>query len=150
MDTNLIIKKCEPIIQECAKALNLEIVDVEYVRENGIKILRVIAKGENGLSIEDASELNKTISDKLDEIDFMDEQYYLEVSSEGIERDLRNDKDILDSIGKYVFVKLYEKIDDIKEIYGDLLDYKDMNKTRKQSIEISKNKISKIRLAIKF
>ena len=66
-------------------------------------------------------------------------------------------EDIKKAIGKYVFIKMYEKVDGIKEIYGDLIDFDgdilDVNylvKNKKKNIKIQKNKISKIRLAVKF
>lgn len=154
---NQIEEKSLKLAEECAQKLKLRIIEVEYVFENGIKILRVITDGENGLSLDDATKLNEMLSARLDEEDFIDEEYYLEVSSEGIEKELRNDEDIKKAIGKYVFIKMYEKVDGIKEIYGDLIDFDgdilDVNylvKNKKKNIKIQKNKISKIRLAVKF
>lgn len=154
-----IVRKSEAIANECASKLNLKIISVEYVFENGVNILRVIAENEaeGGLSIDDASALNELISNKLDEDDFIDEEYYLEVSSEGIEKELKTAEDISKAVGKYIFVKLYEKIKGIKEIYGDLLafdgetlDINYMAKNIKKNIKVPKEKISKIRLAVKF
>ena len=99
---NQIEEKSLRLAEECAQKLNLRIIEVEYVFENGIKILRVITDGENGLSLDDATKLNEMLSARLDEEDFIDEEYYLEVSSEGIEKELRNDEDIKKAIGKYV------------------------------------------------
>lgn len=154
---NQIEEKSLKLAEECAQKLNLRIVEVSYVFENGIKILRVITDGDNGLSLDDATKLNELLSERLDEEDFIDEEYYLEVSSEGIEKELRNNNDITKAIGKYVFIKMYEKVDGIKEVYGDLigfdgetLDVNYMIKNKKKNIKIQKNKISKIRLAVKF
>lgn len=154
---NQIEEKALQIANSCAQKCNLKIILVEYVLENGIKILRVIADGENGLSLDECTKLNEMISEKLDEEDFIDEEYYLEVSSEGIEKELRNDEDIRKSIGKYVFIKTYEKINGLKEIYGDLISFENdeleinyMVKNIKKNIKINKNKICKIRLAVKF
>ena len=160
MDKKIILEKAKLVAEKEAAKLNLEIVEVDYVFENGIKILRIIADGENGLDVDDASELNRMISDALDlipEKDFITEEYYLEVSSVGIEKELKSDKDILDNIGKYVYVKKYEKVDGIKEVYGDLVSFEDdvltinyLVKTVRKQVKIQKDKISKIRLAIKF
>ena len=154
---NQIEEKSLKLAEECAQKLNLRIIEVSYVFENGIKILRVITDGDKGLSLDDATKLNELLSERLDEEDFIDEEYYLEVSSEGIEKELRNDNDITNAIGKYVFIKMYEKVDGIKEVYGDLigfdgktLDVNYMIKNKKKNIKIQKNKISKIRLAVKF
>lgn len=152
-----IVEKSLALSQRCAETLGLKIISVDYVFESGIKILRVIAEGENGLDLDEASKLNELISNELDVEDFIDEEYYLEVSSEGIEKELRSDDDIAKSVGKYVFVSTYEKINGLKEFYGDLLSFDGetitlsyMAKNIKKNVEIQKNKISKIRLAVKF
>ena len=153
----MIVEKSLVLSQRCAETLGLKIISVDYVFESGIKILRVIAEGENGLDLDEASKLNELISNELDVEDFIDEEYYLEVSSEGIEKELRSDDDIAKSVGKYVFVSTYEKINGLKEFYGDLLSFDGetitlsyMAKNIKKNVEIQKNKISKIRLAVKF
>ena len=145
------------IANSCAKKLGYEIISVEYVFENGIKILRVIGNGPNGFSIDDATALNEEISAMLDIEDFIDEEYYLEVSSEGIEKELRNDYDIKNAVGDYIFAKFYEKIDNVKEVYGDLesfdgetLEIKYNQKGRIKHLTVKKEQICKIRLAIKF
>ncbi len=157
MDNNIIVNKASNIAESCANSLSLKIISVEYVFENGIKILRIIAEGKDGLSIDEATSLNEAISLKLDEEDFIDEEYYLEVSSEGLEKTLKNDEDIAKAVGKYIFVKLYEKVNGLKEIYGDLINFENdvlvmeyMAKNIKKKIEIKKNQICKIRLAVKF
>ena len=160
MDKKSIIEKTNEIALEEARKVNLEIVEVDYVYENGLKILRVIADCEGGADVDDLSELNRLISDRIDlipEKDFITEEYYLEVSSVGIEKELKTDEDILNNIGKYVYVKTYEKVDGIKEVYGDLVKYEDgmvtikyLVKTIRKEITIQKDKISKIRLAIRF
>ena len=160
MDKKSILEKAKVVSEQEASKLGLEIVEVDYVFENGIKILRIIADSENGLNVDDASELNRLISDTLDlipEKDFITEEYYLEVSSVGIERELKTDEDILNNVGKYVYVKTYEKIDGVKEVYGDLVSFEEgivtinyLVKTVRKQVRIQKDKISKIRLAVKF
>ena len=150
-------KRSLDLANRCASKLGYEIISVEYVFENGIKILRVIGNGENGFSIDDATKLNEEISAELDKEDYIDEEYYLEVSSEGVEKELRNDKDITNAVGLYIFAKFYEKIDHVKEIYGDLesfdgntLQIKYNVKGRIKHLTVKKEQICKIRLAIKF
>lgn len=157
VNNKVIVEKSLVLSQRCAETLGLKIISVDYVFESGIKILRVIAEGENGLDLDEASKLNELISNELDVEDFIDEEYYLEVSSKGIEKELRSDDDIAKSVGKYVFVSTYEKINGLKEFYGDLLSFDGetitlsyMAKNIKKNVEIQKNKISKIRLAVKF
>ena len=81
-----------------------------------MRIIRVIADKETGLTLEDSVALNEALSDKLDELDPIEGQYYLEVSSPGIERELTTDKDIYRAIGKKVYIKTYEKIDKEKNL----------------------------------
>lgn len=157
IDKEMIISKSTELANKCASELGLEIVSVEYVFENGVKILRIIATSDEGLTIDQASLLNEAISLKLDEEDFIDEEYYLEVSSEGIEKELRNDKDITDAVGKYVNARFYEKVENFKEVEGDLISFIDNNLTIKcnikgriKTITVKKEQISKIRLAVKF
>ena len=145
------------LAKRCADKLGYEIISVDYVFENGVKILRVIGSGEDGFSIDDATKLNEEISNELDKEDYIDEEYYLEVSSEGVEKELRNDADITKAVGSYVYAKFYEKIDNIKEVYGDLesfdgklLQIKYNVKGRIKHMTVEKEKICKIRLAIKF
>jgi len=154
---NINLNKITTIASSCAEKLNIEIISVEFVNEFGMKILRVIARKSPTLTIDDASDLNKLISDELDKVDLIEEEYYLEVSSEGIERELRTDNEIKEAIGKYVNIKLYEKLDGKKEIYGDLIDFANdeisiqtKNKTKSILVKINKKKVAKIRLAVKF
>ena len=117
----------------------------------------LISCKNRGFSIDDATKLNEEISAELDKEDYIDEEYYLEVSSEGVEKELRNDKDITNAVGLYIFAKFYEKIDHVKEIYGDLesfdgntLQIKYNVKGRIKHLTVKKEQICKIRLAIKF
>lgn len=151
------INKIKEIADQCAKKLEIEIISVEFVKEFGMKILRIIARKDPIFSIEDSSDLNKLISEELDKLDLIEEEYYLEVSSEGIEKELRNDNEIKQAVGEYVCIRLYEKLDGKKEIFGDLIDFSNdeiklevINKGRKTEIIVNKSKVAKIRLAVKF
>lgn len=145
------------IANSCASSLGIEIVSVEFVNEFGMRILRVIARKEPSLTIDDASELNRLISDELDKVDLIEEEYYLEVSSEGLERELVTDEEIKNAIGKYICVKLYQKVNGKKEFFGDLLNYENdqltlkvVEKGRRKDLVFQKSMIAKVRLAIKF
>lgn len=96
------------------------------------------------------------ISDDLDMLDIEIDNYYLEVTSPGIERKLEFEE-LNEVLGSYVFVKLYRKIQGEKEFYGDLVSYKDDLVTVKinfsgrfKNVEFDKKDIALIRLAIKF
>lgn len=149
---NKVIKKAEKIAKDAAQKLGLEIISVDLVCEHGMKILRIIADREFGLTIEDSEQLNLEIGAALDVDDIMDEEYYLEVSSVGAERLLNTDREITHAIGRYVCVKTVKD-----EFIGDLVDSNDEyvllrinNKGRMSNKEIKKADIKEIRLALKF
>lgn len=152
-----IVKRSSELAKRCAEKLNYTIIDVDYVFENGIKILRVIGDNNGTFSIDDATALNEAISLELDKEDYIDEEYYLEVSSEGVEKELRNDNDISNAVGEYIYAKFYEKQENLKDVYGDLESFdgetlviKYNVKGRIKTLSVTKDKICKIRLAIKF
>jgi len=152
-----IVKKAIEIANDCAKNLDLEIVDVEWVKENNIRILRIIADSPHGLTIDQSTALNEAISSKLDEENFIEGEYYLEVSSPGLERELKNDQDIKKAINEYIYIKLYQKFEGRKEFEGYLRDFDGefvtieiMEKGRNKTFKLAKNMISMIRLAVKF
>ncbi|MBF0715833.1 ribosome maturation factor RimP [Gemelliphila palaticanis] len=152
-----IVERVKIIALEQIKDTEYSLYDVEYTKEGSDYFLRIYFDKNGTLSLDDCVLLSEKMAEELDKEDFISEQYYLEVSSPGIERELRNIDEISDSIGKYVYLKTYEKINGQKEFYGDLLslvdnklqiEYKD--KARKKQIEIEYEKIAKIRLAVKF
>lgn len=154
---NSIVEKVKLIAEEYANKLEYKVVKVTFEKEDNMKMLRVTIKNNPRFDIDECTKLFELISDRLDEEDFIDEEYYLEVTSEGLEKELETDEDIKDAIGEYIYVKLYEKVDSIKEVYGDLISFDGdtliisyMDKTRKKQLEVQKNKICKIRLAVKF
>lgn len=151
------VDKTTVIANAIAMELGLEIVDVEWVKENHNYILRILADTDEGLTIDDSIALNEAISAKLDIEDFITEEYMLEVSSPGLERPLKTDSDIKNAIGDYINIRTYASIDGIKEFEGNLIEYADniitidVNiKGRIKQFKIEKSKISKIRLAVKF
>lgn len=97
-------KLVEPIINEH----HYELVDVEYVKEAGNWFLRIFADKEGGITIDDCEIISRALSDVLDREDFIEDSYILEVSSPGLGRQLKKDKDFSRSIGEEVDVKLYK------------------------------------------
>ena len=100
-----------PIIE----ANNLELVDVEYVKEGSDYYLRIYADKEGGITIGDCEIVNRAMSDLLDADDFIKDAYILEVSSPGLTRPLKKENDFKRSIGKIVEIKTYTKIDNCKD-----------------------------------
>ncbi|OCA89599.1 ribosome maturation factor RimP [Pradoshia sp. D12] len=151
--TEIVEEMAAPILEE----LNLELVEVEYVKEGRNWFLRVYIDKENGVDIEECGIVSERLSEKLDEKDPISNNYFLEVSSPGAERPLKKDSDFMKAVGKNVHIKTYEPIDNEKEFEGILKDFDGDTviieikiKTRKKEITIPYDKIAKARLAISF
>ncbi|WP_419888514.1 ribosome maturation factor RimP [Neobacillus niacini] len=147
----------EELTQPILKELELELVEIEFVKEGKNWFLRVYIDKENGVDIEDCGIVSERLSEKLDELDPITQNYFLEVSSPGAERPLKKAKDFEKAIGKNVFIKTYEPIDGEKGFEGKLLDYDGLTvkveikiKTRKKVIEIPFEKVASARLAVIF
>ena len=102
-----------------------ELVDVEYVKEAGTWYLRAYIDKEGGIAVDDCEVISRRLGDWLDEKDFIDESYILEVSSPGLGRPLKKEKDFARSIGKDVDVRLYRQREGQKEFTGRLNSYDD-------------------------
>ena len=113
------------LIAPIAEGLGYFLWDVEFVKEGSRHILRVTIDSEEGINIDDCEKMHRAIDPVLDEADPIETAYYLEVSSPGIERELRTDAHILGCIGESVEVKLYAPVDGVKSISGILAGYED-------------------------
>lgn len=153
-------KLLEPIMEEN----NFELVDVEYVKEAGNWYLRAYIDKEGGITINDCELVNRTLSDIMDKEDFIPDAYILEVSSPGLGRKLKKDKDFRRSIGNDVDIKFFKarklpagrngKEVHVKELTGTLKSFtKDtitIETDFSESYEIPRAEISTVRLAIDF
>ncbi len=156
------IEKTLHFANEIASKLSLTIEEVEWVKEAGEFVLRIIADSKEGLTIDQATELNNLISERLDIENFIQEEYMLEVSSPGIERVLKTEEDIVNNINSYVhidFINPFEIMKNVflKDIEGTLLSYEnnefELNvnlKGRIKKVKIEKENTKLIRKAIKF
>ncbi|RNF40598.1 ribosome maturation factor RimP [Planococcus salinus] len=153
-----ITDKVEEIAQPIIDELNLELVDIEFVKEGRSWFLRVyVDNPEAPIDIEQCALVSERLSEILDEIDPIEQNYFLEVSSPGAERPLKKEKDYADAVGKFIYIKTYEPIEDAKEFEGYLKSYNEEQveieikiKTRRKTIVIPRQKIAVIRLAIDF
>ncbi|MEK3953064.1 ribosome maturation factor RimP [Psychrobacillus psychrotolerans] len=154
-----IISKIEELVSPILQELNLDLVDIEYVKEGRDWFLRIYIDTPNGgIDIEQCAQVSEKLSEKLDVEDPISENYFLEVSSPGAERPLKKDSDFTNAIGKHVFIKTYEPVNGAKEFEGTLLSYSIEEgalievrvKTRRVKIQIEKEKIALARLAIDF
>lgn len=131
-----------------------ELVDVEYVKEGSLKFLRIYIDKESGMTLDDCQKLSRIISDKLDEVDPIEENYMLEISSPGLDRQLKKDKDFEREKGKEVELKLFKAHDGVKEFEGILLGLDDNNdvmvETAKGIVKFQKKDIAVIRLLLRI
>ncbi len=104
-------KRAEELILPVINENNFELVDIEYVKEGGGKVLRAYIDKPGGITIDDCELVNRWFSDILDENDFIEESYILEVSSPGLGRQLKKPRDFERSIGEDVDIKLYRPIE---------------------------------------
>ena len=106
-----------------------ELVDVEYVEEAGSWYLRAYIDKPGGITIDDCEVVSRALSDRLDEEDFIDDCYILEVSSPGLTRPLKKPKDYERNIGKPIDIRLFRAVDGVKELTGTLDSYTDSTVT---------------------
>ena len=123
MRSTEIVARTEELVMPIIEENQFELVDVEYVKEGSNWYLRIYADKEGGINIDDCVLISRALEEKLDKEDFIKDAYILEVSSPGLGRPLKKDKDFARSIGKSVECKLYRAIDKKKEFEGVLKDY---------------------------
>ena len=116
-------QKAEALVSPIVEKYGFELVDVEYVKEGGSFYLRAYIDKPGGITVDDCETVSREFSDKLDEADFIEEAYIMEVSSPGLGRPLKKEKDFKRSIGKEVEIRTYRPIDREKEFYGVLKAY---------------------------
>lgn len=135
-----IIEKALILAQKAASENGVLIYDVEFVKEAGANYLRIFLDKEEGdITIDDCENVSRLLDTMLDEEDFIKESYYLEVSSIGLDRPLKKEKDFYHFMGSIIEVKLYKPINNKKHLVGKLISFD------KNSFEIDvENEIIKI------
>ncbi len=116
-------KKTEELVMPLIEENNFELVDIEYVKEADRFYLRVYIDKEGGITIDDCEIISRTLEEKLDAKNFISDSYILEISSPGLGRPLKKEKDFERSIGKEVEIKLYRAINRQKDFEGVLKSY---------------------------
>lgn len=142
--------KTEQLLQPILSEKQFELVDVEYVKEAGEWYLRAYIDKPGGITIDDCEEVSRALSDLLDAADFISDAYILEVSSPGLTRPLKKDKDYDRNIGKLIELRLYQPVDRKKEMTATLVSYdKDTVTVSDEGTEyvLEKKNISLIRQA---
>ncbi len=146
--------KTESFLKPLMEENNFELVDVEYVKEAGSWYLRAYIDKEGGITVDDCEIISRKLGDWLDEKDFIADSYILEVSSPGLGRPLKKDKDFNRSIGKDVDIKLYKPLNKQKDFTGTLKAYDKETVTIVQEdgteLVLKRPEIALIRLAFDF
>ena len=142
----------EEIVINLLNNTNIELVDVEYVKEKDW-YLRVFIDKDGGIEIEDCQTLSEQLEEKLDQLDPISDSYYLEVSSPGLDRALKKDRDFERHIDDKIEIATYAPINGSKIIVGTLKDYSTDNLTvevETNTICIEREKIAKVKLFLDF
>ncbi len=138
-----------PVIND----LGYEVWDVEYVREAAEWFLRITIDSPEGIDIDDCEKVHRAIDPVLDEADPIEDSYRLEVSSPGLERDIRTDEHFAACIGEKIVCKLFTKLDGKKEYTGILKSYEDKQiilDTEEGEKTIERKLASKVRTVFDF
>lgn len=146
--------RTEALLLPLMEEFGFELVDVEYVKEGGSWYLRAYIDKEGGITVNDCEAVARRMNDLLDEEDFVEESYIFEVSSPGLGRPLKKEKDYIRSIGKDVEIRTYRAINRSKEFTGALKAYTDDTVTIEtgdgEEMTFQKKEIALIRLAFDF
>lgn len=149
-----IANEIEQLVLPITDANNLELVDVEYVKEGGEFFLRIYIDKEGGVSLNECELVTRTLNPILDEKDPIKDNYYLEVSSPGLDRPLKKDKDFVKYKGRDVEIKLYKPMNGSKLYEGELVGLTEDKNIKviidNNEVEFDKKDVALIRLAIKF
>ncbi|MCH1983851.1 ribosome maturation factor RimP [Ruminococcus sp. OA3] len=147
-------QKAEVMLEPIVSEKGFELVDVEYVKEGGTWYLRAYIDREGGITIDDCEAVSRAFSEKLDQEDYIEDTYIMEVSSPGLGRPLKKEKDYARSMGKELEIRTYRAIDKQKEFYGILTAYDNNSVTIEMEDgserTFEKGEIALIRLAFDF
>lgn len=145
--------RTEEILAPIVAKAGVEVYDVEYVKEGADWYLRVYIDKPEGVNINDCEVVNRALSAKMDELDFIDDAYILEVSSPGLGRTLKKERHFVKSMGQEVEVKTYKAINKEKQFIGILKAYEDGAVTidsGKEDMRFEKADIASVRLTFDF
>ena len=146
-------QKAEALLSPIVESNGFELVDVEYVKEAGNWYLRGYIDKPGGITVNDCETVSRAFSDRLDEDDFIEDSYIMEISSPGLDRPLKKEKDFARSIGKLVEIRTYRPIEKQKDFCGELTAYDNNSVTIDEEgtpRTFDKKDIALVRLAIDF
>ena len=145
-----IAQKAEALALPFCEELGLNLWDVRFVKEGSEWYLRFFIDKEGGVNINDCENLSRAVDAPLDEADFIEQAYYLEVSSPGLNRELTKDRHFEQMMGESILVKLYKAVNGSKELCGVLTEKTDETLTLtpvgEQPVTLSVSDIASVRL----
>lgn len=149
--------RTEELLRPIADAHQVEIYDVEYVKEGSEWYLRCYIDKEAGVNINDCETVSRALSDALDRVDFIEDAYILEVSSPGLGRQLKKDKHFQKSLLSEVDVKCYKPVNGAKDFTGILKAFDENTITleiasdkEKQDVTFNRKDIATVKLTLDF
>lgn len=145
--------KTQEILEPIAEKAEVEIYDIEYVKEGSDWYLRCYINKPEGVNIGDCETVSRALSDELDRMDFIEDAYILEVSSPGLGRALKKDKHFEKSLGSEVDIKTYKAIDGVKDFTGVLKAYDEKTITIEEEDgerTFDKKEVASVKLTIDF
>lgn len=146
-------EKIEELVTEPIINLGYRVYDVMYVKEGRDNYLRIFIDNDAGISIDDCEKVNNEITDMLDDANIIKDQYFLEISSPGVERHIRKEKHLEAHINKDIDVKLFKPINKQKELTGKLKEFNKDTLTllvENEEIKLERNNISSMKRAFKW
>ena len=146
-------ERIEELVTEPINKLGYRVYDVMYVKEGRDNYLRIFIDNDEGISLDDCEKVNNEITDMLDDANIIKEQYFLEISSPGLERHIRKDKHLEKHINKEIDVRLFKPIEKQKEITGELKKFDTQTLTllvENQEIIIERANISSMKRTFKW
>lgn len=145
---------CEEKVTPVIEQLGYEVVEIEYAKKSDGMNLTFFIDNDNGIVIEDCEKVSRAINDLLDEINPTDDQpYILSVSSPGLDRPIKSDRDFKRNMGKQIEVTLFAKVNGKKKFEGELTDYNQDGftiKVKDEEISFNKQQVAHIVPVIKF
>ena len=146
-------EKIEDLVKSKINSIGYELYDVLYVKEGPDKFLRIVIDKDSGIDLNDCETVNNAVKDMIDEADYIKEQYFLEISSPGIERLLRKDWQLKKYIGEEIQIKQFRKDKrGEKDYIGILKEFDDKNlkiQIEKEEILLERKNISQIKTTYK-
>ena len=146
-------ERVEELVTKPIDELGYKVYDVMYVKEGKDNYLRIFIDKESGISLDDCEKVNNAITDMLDEADIIKDQYFLEISSPGVERHIRKNQQLEEHIGKDINVRLFKPIDKQKDLTGTLQKFDSEQVVlliNEQEVSIKRDNISSMKRAFKW